>query len=180
MVCGRKSMAFIFLVHSRFASLWAPYWLRGSTFPLQSATSTSMPLLRHLRPPREPHTVSYLLRQVYILSYSSSFYKSVTTRYTTTKILHQPSNKRPLDPLTISSTYPFPKPPPYQGTFVPPPNPNQQCLNLIPTQNAQAYPWSQFDLHCKNPTPPSSRSTPQATKSDTNSKLKVLHKNKAQ
>ena len=40
------------------------------------------------------------------------------------------------------------------GSFVPPAHPNQQCLNLVVIQHAQAWPRSQSDLHFKNHTPP--------------------------
>ena len=117
-----------FFLVTKFASLWAPYWLGAKQIcyaichvRIDTATTT-------LRSQRKPHDVSNMVRQVHYLLYSS-FYQSVITHYTTTKILHQSPNKSPSHMLTISSTYPFTKPPP--KILYSTPNLNQQCLNLI-------------------------------------------------
>ena len=146
----------------------------GSITALRFSISRSLPTIVTLWPQRELHNVSYLVRE----AYSSSIYKSMTTRYTTTinttsviqqnfltsthnlqlKFLYQTFTK---DPLIFPHTLP---------TMA---LPQPHSIHASPTKISI---WSTS----KNSTLPTSRSIPQATKSATTSKLQILHENKAQ
>jgi hypothetical protein len=94
----------------------------------------------------------------------------VTTLYIATKILHQSPDKSLLHLLTSSST---------KDHLMCP----QILINNASTSSspyAQAQSRSHSNLHSKNPTPPTSISTPKAKKISILLELQVLHKNKMQ
>ena len=146
----------------------------GSITALWFSISRSLPTIVTLWPQRELHNVSYLVRE----AYSSSIYKSMTTRYTTTKIPHQSSNKissHLTHNLQLKFLYQtFTKDPLiFPHTLPTMALPQPHSIHASPTKISI---WSTS----KNSTLPTSRSIPQATKSATTSKLQILHENKAQ
>ena len=115
LVCGRKSMAFIFHVRSRFALLWAPYQLGGSISTLQYVNMYRYHYCDITTMERTTHHIIFVKTSLFFIVLFFILQKRDYTLYyhkDTTTTLQQESSR---------STHNFL----HRGSCVPPPYPNQ-------------------------------------------------------